>query len=182
MTRPKSDQLIIKELLMKRVASLVCAMLILTIPIPAAAATINHSTGDARVKDTLFITVSKLDADVFNAFNHCASADQLQKHASYFAPNVEFYHDKAGVTWSRRDYISNTKNNACGKFRRELVAGSLEVFPIKGYGAIEQGKHRLCWIKTGKCFGIGDFFILWHHIYGRWVITRVFSYGHRPIK
>jgi hypothetical protein len=169
------------ETLMRDLASLTYTMLILAAPSLGAAATTNHSTRNTRAQNTLFITVSTLDAELFNTFNHCASPDQLQKHAGYFAPNVEFYHDKAGVTWSRRDYIANTKNNVCGKFRRELVSGTLEVFPIKGYGAVEQGKHRFCWIKTGKCFGIGDFFILWHHIYGRWVVTRMFSYGHRPI-
>ena len=131
---------------------------------------------------TLFATISKLDAGLFDAFNHCSSPKELQKHASYFAPNVEFYHDKAGVTWSRRDYIANTKKNACGVFRRELVADSLEVFPVKGYGAIEQGKQRFCYIKDGKCFGEAQFLILWHHhLSGRWEITRVFSYGHHAI-
>jgi Domain of unknown function (DUF4440) len=165
----------------RRFASLTCTMLILAAPSLGAAVATDHGTRNIPTQDTLFITVSALDAELFNTFNHCASPNQLQKHASYFAPNVEFYHDKAGVTWSRHDYITNTKNNVCGKFLRQLVAGTLEVFPIKGYGAIEQGKHRFCWIKTGKCFGIGDFFILWHHIHGRWVVTRVFSYGHRPI-
>jgi hypothetical protein len=167
--------------LIERFASLVSTILVLAAPVLGAAATTNHGTRDRRTQDTLFIAVSTLDAELFNTFNHCASPGQLQKHASYLARNVEFYHDKSGVTWSRRDYITNTKNNVCGKFRRELVAGTLEVFPIKGYGAIEQGKHRFCWIKTGKCFGIGDFFILWHNMHGRWVVTRAFSYGHHPI-
>jgi hypothetical protein len=169
-------------MLMKSFASPACAMLLLTASILRVAAATDHSTPSTREQGTLFVTVSSLDAGLFNTFNRCASPDQLQKHASYLAPNVEFYHDKAGVTWSRRDYITNTKNNVCGKFRRELVTGTLQVFPVRGYGAIEQGEHRFCWITTGRCFGIGNFFILWHHIYGKWVVTRMFSYGHRPIR
>jgi hypothetical protein len=169
------------EMRLKSFSSLACVTLVLTVLIPRVAAATDHGTRNAREQGTLSITVSALDAELFNTFNHCASPSQLQKHASYLAPNVEFYHDKAGVTWSRRAYITNTKKNVCGKFRRELVAGTMEVFPIKGYGAIEQGKHRFCWIKTGKCFGVGNFFILWHHIGGRWVVARMFSYGHHPI-
>jgi len=35
--------------------------------------------------------------------------------------------------------IANTEKNVCGKFRRELVLGSLEVFQVKDFGAIERG-------------------------------------------
>lgn len=165
---------------MKCLASIACAILIMAAPIVDAAAATNPGTDDTSAQDVLFTTVSKLDADLFNAFNHCASPDQLQKHASYFAPNVEFYHDKGGVTWSRRDYMANTENNVCGKFRRELLPDSLQIFPIKDYGAVEQGKQKFCWLKSGVCFGEAQFLILWHHLDNRWVITRVFSYGHRP--
>lgn len=167
---------------MKRFASLAGTMLVLAAPIVGAAAATNRGTGNTPAQDALFNTVSKLDADLFDAFNHCASPDQLQKHASYFAPKSEFYHDTGGVTWSRHDYIAKTRNNVCGQFRRELIPGTLEVFPIKDYGAIEQGKHKFCWLKSGKCFGTGQFLILWHQLDGRWEITRVFSYGHRPLE
>jgi len=106
----------------------------------------------------------------------------LQKHASYLAPNLEFYHDKGGVTWSRRDYIANVKKNVCGQFRRVLIPGSLQIFPVKDFGAIEQGRQEFCWLKSGKCFGEAQFLILWQHFDNRWVVTRVFSYGHRPIE
>jgi hypothetical protein len=170
------------EISMKRFASFASTVLFLVTPIGGAASAPNPSTGNTPAANALFATVSKLDADLFSSFNHCASPDQLQKHASYFAPNVEFYHDMGGVTWSRRDYMANTKKNVCGQFRRELLPGSLQVFPIKDFGAIEQGKQKFCWLESGKCFGEAQFLILWHHLDNRWVVTRVFSYGHRPIE
>ena len=145
----------------------------------AWAATPAMPANTKAAEDPLVTTVSKLDAALFDSFNHCASPEQLQKHADFFDPDVEFYHDKGGVTWSRRDYIANTKNNVCGKFRRELIAGSLQIFPIKDYGAIEQGRQKFCWLESGKCFGEAQFLILWRHLDNRWVVTRVFSYGHR---
>jgi len=38
--------------------------------------------------------------------------------------------------------------------------------------------QKFCWLKSGKCFGEARFLILWHHMGDRWVVTRVFSYGH----
>jgi len=76
--------------------------------------------------------------------------------------------------------LANTKNFVCGKYRRELVAGSLKVFPIEGFGAIEQGVHRFCQIGSGNCEGLADFTIVWRYLDGGWQATRVLSYGHRP--
>ncbi len=130
----------------------------------------------------LFNTISALDTAVFDAFNHCSSPAELAKHASYFAPDVEFYHDAGGVTWTRKEMIEKTRTNVCGHFHRELVPGSLEVFPIRGFGAIEQGVHRFCQFDTGKCDGIADFVIVWRREADAWRITRVLSYGHRAIE
>ena len=55
--------------------------------------------------------------------------------------NVEFYHDQGGVTLGRAALVDSVKNNICGKVTRELVPSSLQVYPMKGYGAIEMGTH-----------------------------------------
>ena len=130
--------------------------------------------------DTLFETVSKLDHKMFDSFNHCSSTQRLQEHASYFAVDVEFYHDTGGVTWNRAEMLANTEKNACGNYRRELVSGSLKVFPIKDFGAIAQGAHRFCQISTGDCEGLADFTIVWRKQDRAWQATRALSYGHRP--
>jgi len=38
--------------------------------------------------------------------------------------------------------------------------------------------QKFCWLKSGKCFGEARFLVLWQHMGDRWVVTRVFSYGH----
>jgi len=128
----------------------------------------------------LFETISSLDAAVFSAFNNCASPGQLQEHGKHFSEGVEFYHDNGGVTWSRQEMLANTEQHVCGKFRRELVPGSLRVYPIKNFGAISQGVHRFCQFKSGTCEGAADFVIIWQQQGSQWQITRVLSYGHRP--
>lgn len=127
-------------------------------------------------------TIVALDAQAFDAFNHCAEAGRLQQHASFFAPDVEFYHDQGGVTWNRDDMLANTKKYVCGKFRREVIAQSQRVYPIKDFGAIEQGTHRFCQFDTGKCDGLADFTIIWKQSATGWQMTRVLSYGHRENK
>jgi hypothetical protein len=149
----------------------------------ACAAPASRSPAEAGPPTSaLFETVYALDAAAFDAFNKCSAPEQLQKHASYFAPDVEFYHDTGGVTWTRQAMLANTEKYVCGNFRRELVPGSLGVFPVKDFGAIAQGVHRFCQFKTGECEGMADFVIVWRNQGGKWEITRVLSYGHRPGK
>jgi hypothetical protein len=146
-----------------------------------AATPATAGAGDNVTRDPLFEIISKLDAEFFDSFNHCSSPAQLEKHASYLDPNVEFYHDKGGVTWTSKDYIDTTRRNVCGNFRRVLTAGSLQVYPIEGYGAIEEGHHTFCEIASGKCFGEAKFVVVWHHAAQGWEITRILSYGHKAI-
>lgn len=129
--------------------------------------------------DALLQAITAQDAATFDAFNHCDKPGELAKHASHFAPDVEFYHDTGGVTWTRDAMIANTGKNVCGHFRRELVPGSLHVWPVKDFGAIETGSHTFCQFGATTCEGLADFTIVWRRDGERWVITRVLSYGHR---
>ena len=129
----------------------------------------------------LFDKVAALDTEAFAAFNTCSLPGQLQKHAEYFSEAVEFYHDTGGVTWNRKEMLANTEKHVCGNFRRELVPGSLRVYPVKDFGAIAQGVHRFCQFKSGTCEGAAEFLIVWRQEGSKWTITRVLSYGHRPI-
>lgn len=127
---------------------------------------------------SLETTIAALDDAVFAAFNRCADPAQLQAHARYFAPDVEFYHDTGGVSGTREAMIANTARYACGHYTRERV--SLRVSPVRGFGAIAQGVHRFCQVDGGRCEGEADFVMVWRLRDGQWQVTRVLSYGHRP--
>lgn len=127
----------------------------------------------------LFERMKTLDTALFESFNNCQDAKELDKHASYFSPDVEFYHDNGGVTWKRDAMIANTKKNACGHYTRKLVAGSFKAYPVKEFGAITEGTHIFCQNKTKKCEGKSDFVMVWHNVNNKWQITRALSYGHR---
>lgn len=139
---------------------------------------ISSLANDALLEDRMKV----LDTELFESFNNCQSPKELEKHASFFSPDVEFYHDNGGVTWDRKSMISNTKNNACGNYTRKLVAGSFKAYPINEFGAITEGVHIFCETKTEKCEGKADFVMVWRNVNNKWEITRALSYGHRENK
>ncbi|GGA78906.1 DUF4440 domain-containing protein [Arenimonas soli] len=148
---------------------------VFAIPVAASGA----GDPDASAAESLYETIAALDSTAFDAFNRCSEPAQLEKHAGYFAEDVEFYHDTGGVTWTRDEMLANTEKHVCGHFSRELVPDTLQVHPIKDFGAISQGSHRFCQFASGKCEGMADFTMIWRHKDGVWQVTRVLSYGHR---
>lgn len=122
-------------------------------------------------------TLAALDAALFDSFNRC----DLEKFASFFADDVEFYHDKGGLTRTRDSLVESIRNNICGKVRREAITASFEAHPIPGYGAVQLGVHRFYELNSkpgGAPVGEAKFTHLWHHQGGAWKITRVISYDH----
>lgn len=144
------------------------------------AAGLHAQTRQVKTGDALFEKVASLDRALFDAFNTC----NLDAFASFFAEDVEFYHDKGGVTRGRSALADSIKNNICGKTRRDPVPGTLEVHPMDGYGALQLGMHRFCDVKAARCDGtsggVGKFVHLWQNSGGEWRITRVVSYDHAP--
>jgi len=121
-------------------------------------------------------TITTLDAALFDAYNRC----DLEKFASFIAENVEFYHDRGGVTLGRAALTESVKKNICGRVSRELVPGTLQVYYMKGYGAVEIGVHRFHHPghEDTEPVGEGKFIHLWQYKDGAWKITRVISYDH----
>ena len=127
----------------------------------------------------LFRTIAGLDSAVFDAYNRC----DLEKFGAFFADDLEFYHDKGGLMRSRNSLVEAVRKNICGKVRRELLPGTLEVYPMDGYGAVEMGVHRFYDAKSAHSEPTGEarFVHLWQNTNGEWKITRVISYDHRPL-
>jgi len=123
--------------------------------------------------DPLYQTVSALDTALFDAYNHC----DLAKMGSMVADDLEFYHDQTGLSVGKQSLLDGVKNNICGKVHRELV-GSLEVYPLKGYGAVEIGVHRFTHPGEPNNVGEAKFVQLWQLKNGTWTLTRVISFNH----
>ena len=127
-------------------------------------------------KEELYQTVARLDTEMFAAFN----AHDVNKLMAYFADNVEFFHDKGGLS-----NFAQTKAGFARLFAqspditRTLVAGTLEVYPVKEYGAMHIATQRFCHVENGHndC-GNSKFVMIWQQQAGTWRITRVVSYDH----
>lgn len=132
----------------------------------------------APAAEPLTETISALDARVFDAYNRC----DMTTFASYFDRAVEFYHDTGGASFDRKTVVANTRKYICHKVRRELLTETLRVYPIKGFGAIEEGEHRFCQVDSDRCEGTAHFVMVWRNRAGHWQLTRVLSYGHRALE
>ena len=130
-----------------------------------------YSQDKNKEADTLYYTIARLDSTLFVAYNNC----NIEIYASLFSEDLEFYHDKAGLSTSKKEMVDAVKNNICGKVRREIVPGTMEVFPIPGFGAIEMGKHLFHNLLEKSVSQPGNFIMVWKHENNSWKITRVIS-------
>src|SRR5215472_431501 len=110
---------------MKRLSSRVPLFLfLLAICVPRSSAQAVPSLDSIKSQAELNKAIASLDAALFDSYNRC----DLEKFASFFTDDVEFYHDQGGVTLGRQALTESIKNNICGKVTRALVPETLEVF------------------------------------------------------
>jgi hypothetical protein len=147
----------------------------------AACATLSIAQSNQGLSpaDPLYKTIAALDATLFDAYNRC----DLDKLGSMVAPDLEFYHDQTGLALGRQSLVDGVRNNICGKVHRELVPGSLEIYPIKGYGAVEIGIHRFTHPNhpEGDIMGEAKFIHVWQLKDGVWLVKRVLSFDHHSL-
>jgi len=144
-----------------------------------------HLTPGAEQTPEMTKAIAKADAELFDAvFMQCDAA----KVAAMTTEDFRFVHDKDGES-TRAQFVDSLKSH-CERVktgedfpaRRELVPGSLEVWPINKYGALETGVHRFYARLPGKPETLtetGDFMILWKQVDGKWLMAESISYGHR---
>lgn len=117
------------------------------------------------------------DAELFDAFNRA----DLKGVARMLSPDLEFYQDNEGVASYKRTLDDfKTMFAQLNHIRRVIDPASVDIRPIKGFGALEIGTHRFCHIENGSEI-CGDFrFVhVWRSTAGKWQLSRVISYGHK---
>jgi len=128
--------------------------------------------------DELYSQIATMDSLLFDAFNNC----QLEKLKTFFSPDLEFFHDTGGL--SHYDENMESIKDLCTsgrKVRRELVPGSMRVYPIPGYGAIQEASHHFYATEIDEeeqWTGTFKFLHIWKQENGHWLLARVVSYGH----
>ncbi|MGQ3051866.1 MAG: nuclear transport factor 2 family protein [Roseateles sp.] len=100
------------------------------------------------------------------------------KFRSIFTDDAEFYHDKTGASFGEAVKVMKSCPRDNG-VTRTLVPGSLEVYPMQGYGAVQVGRHVFA--KKGEPGSEEAKFVhLWKREAGGWRLARVLSFDHRP--
>ena len=131
--------------------------------------------------------VRQRDALFWKAYNAC----DVKGMGEFFTEDVEFYHDRGGVTRGHASLVTTLREGLCSNpdstLRREAVAGTVHVFPMKEndvvYGAILAGEHVFYVKQKGKpefLDGRAKFMDLWTLEGAVWKMSRVLSYDHGP--
>jgi hypothetical protein len=127
------------------------------------------------------------DSLFWKAYNTCNVAGMQ----SFIAADVEFYHDRGGMTLGIDKMMETTRKNLCGdnptRLRREALDGSVEIFSLTSdgviYGAIISGEHIFYVLEPGKperADGLAKFTHVWRLIDKEWKMYRILSYDHGP--
>jgi Domain of unknown function (DUF4440) len=107
-------------------------------------------------------------------------------------PDFEMYHDRDGVYARNAETMIAAYARTCverqapdaWRSRRELVSGSLHVYPVPGFGAIEDGVHVFYERRDNgpeHLVGRARFTQLWQLAPDGWRLSRSFSYAHEAL-
>jgi ketosteroid isomerase-like protein len=134
-----------------------------------------------------FDEVAAADQALFSAFFDRCDMETLAKMVT---DDFEMFHDKNGyMTKSGKEFLDGIKATCARqktgedyRARRELVPGTLKVYPLDNYGAIETGVHRFYQLLPGKpekLVEVSQFTHVWKKEEGVWKLARALSYDHR---
>lgn len=131
-------------------------------------------------------TILRADSVFWTGYNTC----NIPLMERYFTPDVEFYHDKGGVTLGVDSLFKTLRGGMCRdtanyRLRRAVVPNSVHVYAMRRggivYGAVIEGDH-LFYIKRARqsefLDGEARFTHLWLLKDGEWRMARVLSYNH----
>src|SRR5258705_6903149 len=123
---------------MNRFSALLSLVLVWGAFVPARAQAV-QSLDSIKSQEELTQTITALDKQLFDAYNTC----NIEKLGTLVTDDLEFYHDKTGLAVGKQTFLDGIKKNICGKVKRELISGSLEGYPLHGYGGGGIGGRRV---------------------------------------
>ena len=124
------------------------------------------------INNKLYNEIIKMDSIYFTAYNTC----DMKTQVSIYNDNIEFFHDKGGLLTDKAQLLKSLKENICNKVTRTLIKGSIEVYPINNYGAIQIGYHKFYNKEEPNATSTpSKFIITWKKENEKWTITKVIS-------
>ena len=145
--------------------------------------------GQVEKSSELYKSIGIKDSLVFNVgFNTC----DIRQFEILVSENFEFYHDQAGITRSKAEFISGINNGLCKltyKPKRVLAENEMEVYPLEKngvlYGAIQTGIHNFYAVEnnnTEYLTSIARFTHVWILENGDFKLTKGLSYDHKDFE
>ncbi len=141
---------------------------------------------DDHVDLSLFKLLKSRDSLMFERSYNQVDMSVLEEMAT---DDLEFYHDQAGATYTKADFIKGASGLAdlSYKARRELVEGSTKVFPMYNngelYAAILSAEHRFYAKEPNEkpeyLTSSAKYTTLWVLVDDEWKMSRIYSFDHR---
>ncbi len=144
--------------------------------------------GQTEKTAELFQLILEKDSLLFNiGFNTC----DIQQFEILVSDDFEFFHDQAGITPSKAEFIDGIQNGLCKlpyQAKRVLNRNTMQVFPLEKngvlYGAIQTGEHQFYAIESDKpayLTSIAKFTHVWLLENGQWKLAKGLSYDHQNV-
>ena len=126
---------------------------------------------DAEDK-ALYDTIMDLDKTYFTAYNDC----DMKIQSEFYDDDIEFYHDMGGLATDKAELLKSIEKNICGKVTRTLIEESVEVHPIKDFGAVQIGMHKFYNNQEPNAISKPTkFIVIWKKTDSKWLMSRVIS-------
>jgi ketosteroid isomerase-like protein len=150
------------------------------------AATSGIYAGEDTSDDALASQVRATDSQFWKAYN----GPNFDSLARFLTTDVEFYHDKGGVTLGKDallESIRRTLGTSGRHLRREEIPETIKIYILRNngepYGAVESGEHLFYLTENGKpeyLDGKARFVTLWLKEGDNFKISRELSFDHQP--
>ena len=128
--------------------------------------------GQETQDSELYNTIIELDKTYFKAYNEC----DMKTQSEFYDDDIEFYHDKGGLATDKTELLKSIERNICGKVTRTLIEESVEVHPIKGFGAVQIGMHKFYNNQEPDAISKPTkFIVVWKKTDSKWLMSRVIS-------
>jgi Domain of unknown function (DUF4440) len=130
--------------------------------------------------------IAELHSKLVTAYTTC----DINTFVSMMAPDVENYHDEFGRVVGREAAKNLLVEGVCAMLkqgiqpRNELVVGSLEVYRIEKFGALEFERSTFWLRRPGEQetkVGTLKEITLWERRDGVWMVSRHIAYAHEPV-
>ncbi|MEM6285730.1 MAG: nuclear transport factor 2 family protein [Bacteroidota bacterium] len=138
---------------------------------------VGEAAADPATSGPLFEELREMDRTLFDAiFVACDPEAAI----ALLDADVEFYHDKVGVTRGQEVHDAIRRQaEGCPREQglvREVILETLLVSPVPGFGAVQMGEHRFIQAEeTGRA----RFAHVWRQTEDGWRVHRVLSIDHR---